>query len=75
MYIQQVSMPLYAQIIDFLAGGPSIQEIIKYQPPSESQARVHELLDASKQRNLMVQEEEELDHYIRHRSDDVLDQS
>lgn len=58
------SLPFYEQVLDFLASGPSAQEIIAYRPSKAAQARFNRLLEAKRERQLSAQEEEELDHYI-----------
>ncbi len=58
------SLPFYEQVLEFLASGPSSQEIVAYRPPKAAQARFSRLLEANRERQLSPQEEEELDHYI-----------
>ena len=60
-----VSLPFYETVLEFLASRPSLQELINYRPPAEAQHRFSELLEANRQKRLTLQEEEELDHYIR----------
>lgn len=57
------SLPFYEQVLEFLASGPSSQEIMAYKPPKAAQARFSWLLEANRERQLSPQEEE-LDHYI-----------
>jgi hypothetical protein len=64
MSVQALSLPYYEQILEFLAAGPSAQEIIAFRPRPEVQERFSQLLEANRQRTLTPQEEEELDHYI-----------
>lgn len=64
MITQEYTFPLYEQVLEFLASGPSSQEIVGYRPPPAAQARFSKLLKASRERELNPQEEEELDHYI-----------
>ncbi|MFN8444809.1 MAG: hypothetical protein U0175_28745 [Caldilineaceae bacterium] len=61
----ELSLPFYEQIIDFLAASPSAQEIIAYRPPQYTQARFSQLLEKSKEGLLSLEENDELDHYIR----------
>lgn len=56
------SLPFYEQVLEFLASGPSAQEIMAYKPPKAAQARFSWLLEANRERQLSPQEEEELDH-------------
>ncbi len=65
MSIQELSLPYYEQLLEFLANGPSVQEIVAFRPRPEAQERFSQLLEISRQRALTAQEEEELDHYIR----------
>ena len=65
MNIQELALPYYEHILEFLAAGPSAQEIIAFRPQPEVQERFSQLLEANRQRDLTSQEEEELDHYIR----------
>jgi len=60
----EVSLPFYEFILDFLAGGPSPEEIIRFRPSLETQDRFYSLLQASRERTLTPVEDEELDHYI-----------
>jgi hypothetical protein len=64
MTTQQHSLPFYEQVLEFLASGPTSQEIASYRPPQAAQARFSQLLEANRERTLSLQEEEELDHYI-----------
>jgi hypothetical protein len=64
MSMQTLSLPYYEQILEFLAAGPSAQEIVAFRPSLEGQERFSQLLEANRQRILTPQEEEELDHYI-----------
>jgi len=65
MTIVGVSLPFYEQVLDFLAGSPSAQEIINFRPSREAQRRFSELVEINRQRPLTLAESEELDHYIR----------
>ncbi len=54
---------LYNEIIEFLASGPSPQDIIAFRPSKEAQARVTELLEKSRAGTLTPAEQAELDQY------------
>ncbi len=58
------SLPFYEQVLEFLASGPSTQEIVAYRPSKAAQTRFSRLLAANRECQLSAQEEEELDHYI-----------
>lgn len=61
----EYSLPFYEDILDFLAGAPSVDDIIAFRPQREAQNRFSDLLEANRARKLSLSEEEELDHYIR----------
>jgi hypothetical protein len=54
----------YEEIVDFIAGGPSSGAIASWTPSAEAVARVEYLLDASKNGNLSVDEQNELNHSL-----------
>lgn len=64
MKTQELSLPFYEQVLEFLASGPSSQEIVAYRPPQAAQTRFSRLIEANRERRLSPQEEEELDHYV-----------
>ena len=64
MNAQEYSLPFYEQVLEFLASGPSSQEIVAYRPPQAAQARFSRLLTDNRERQLSPREEEELDHYV-----------
>lgn len=61
----ELSMPFYEEVLDFLAIGPSAQDIVRFRPSVAAQQRFSELLELNRQRELTLAENEELDHYIR----------
>ena len=61
----ELSMPFYEQVLDFLAAGPSAQEIVRFRPSVAAQERFSELLELNRRRELTLTETEELDHYVR----------
>ena len=65
MSLQELSLPYYEQVLEFLSQGPSTQRIVAFRPSLEAQERFSHLLDINRERTLTVEEEEELDHYIR----------
>lgn len=65
MSVKEFSLPFYEEVLEFLAGSPSAQEIIGFRPRPGVQERFSELLQADRHRVLSREEEEELDHYIR----------
>jgi hypothetical protein len=55
---------LFNQIIEFLAGGPTSEEIAAYQPPGELQARLDALQEKNRQGNLSSEEQQELAQFL-----------
>ena len=64
MTIRDFSLPFYEDVLDFLAGSPTSEEIIAYRPSEAAQKRFTHLLAVNRERQLTTQETEELDHYI-----------
>lgn len=64
MKTDDYSLPFYEEVLEFLASGPTPREISTYRPPHAAQSRFSSLLDANRDRQLSLQEQEELDHYI-----------
>ena len=62
--VAPVSLPFYEQVLEFLAGSPSAQEIVGFRPSAMAQRRFSELLALNRERELTAEEEEELDHYM-----------
>lgn len=64
MATKEFSLPLYEDVLEFLAGGPSTQQVVEYRPSAASQQRFSALLEADRRRTLSLEEVEELDHYV-----------
>jgi hypothetical protein len=54
---------LVDDVADFLASGPSREELLAYRPSRQAQERFHALLDRSKQGSLSDEEEWELNQF------------
>lgn len=65
MSLQELSLPFYEEVLEFLSQGPSPQQIIAFRPGLQAQDRFSHLLDINRNLSLTAEEEEELDHYIR----------
>jgi len=61
MVIAQKVRPLLCEIAEFLASGPSQQELLKYRPSEQLQERATELLAKLKDDRLTAEEQRELD--------------
>lgn len=64
MSVREYSLPYYEEVLEFLAGSPSTQEIIAFRPNRSAQERFSELLQLNRQHELSRQEADELDHYV-----------
>ena len=64
MPASEFSLPFYEDVLEFLASGPSVQQLIAYRPAAAAQQRFSALLEANRKHPLSVAEEEELDHYV-----------
>jgi len=56
--------PVFTEIIDFLARGPSSTALLAYKVSPKAQARLEELLDTKREESLTAQEAAELDTYV-----------
>lgn len=58
-----VQTPIYQEIYHFLASSPSTEQILAFRPSEDAQARLGELLQASKEGRLSTDEQRELDEF------------
>jgi hypothetical protein len=56
--------PVYLEIIDFIAAGPTPAQVAAFHPSERAQRRVMTLLRRQKEDKLRAKEEAELDHYM-----------
>ena len=63
MAITEFQPKVYFDVVEFLARGPSPQQIVTFRPSTQTQKRVTELLAKSKKGDLKSEETIELDHY------------
>ncbi len=54
----------YQEVIEFIAGGTTPQNVVAFRPSAESKARVEELISRHKAGSLSPDENSELEHYI-----------
>ena len=54
----------YEEVIDFIAGGVSAQEILDFRPSEAARTRVLELVALEKTDRLTAEERSELEHYL-----------
>ena len=58
------SEPVYMELVDFVAGGPSLAEVANFRPSAESQRRVTELMEREREAQLTPEETAELDRFV-----------
>ncbi len=59
-----IATPIYNEFIDFLAGGFSPQQIIKYRPSEALQNQVFDLISKEKNGSLTKDEQFQLTYYL-----------
>ncbi len=59
-----VSSPIYAEIIDFIASGTTPQSVADFLPSAESQRKLAALMEREKTGALSVEEKAEIDHFM-----------
>lgn len=57
--------PLFDEILDLLASGPTTQQIIAFRPSELLDQRLHYLLDQNSHDRLTAEERMELDEFLR----------
>jgi len=55
---------IFDEITDFLASGPTPEEIIAYKPSEALDQRLHELLDRNSHEQLTAEERKELNEFL-----------
>ena len=60
---QKMSHPVFIETLDFLASGPTPEQIIAFKASPAVQERLEELLDKNREEGLTEEEEAELDVY------------
>jgi hypothetical protein len=59
----QSTVSVLEEIADFLASGPSSEELLQFRPSLQTQSRAQELLEKLKDGRLSAEEGRELDQY------------
>jgi hypothetical protein len=59
-----VTSPVYSEIIDFIAGGTTPQQVVDFRPSLEAQQRVAALIERQNADGLSREEKAELDHFM-----------
>jgi hypothetical protein len=58
------TIPAYHEIIDFIAGGTTPEQVINFRPSLQSQKRVEELLQRERENKTTPEEKAKLDHFM-----------
>lgn len=56
---------VYLELIDFIAAGPTTEDVANFRPSAEAQHRVSELLERQRESQLTEEEAAELDTFVR----------
>jgi hypothetical protein len=59
-----VSDPIYLELVDFVAGGTTSQDVANFHPSAEAQNRVAELIERERESQLTAEEAAELSHFL-----------
>jgi hypothetical protein len=59
-----VTEPLYLELIDFIAGGTTPEDIANFRPSVEAQQRVSALIEKERDAQLTPEESAELAHFL-----------
>ena len=57
-------IPAYHEIIDFIAGGTTPEQVIDFRPSPQAQKRVEELVQKEQEHKTTPVEKAELDHFM-----------
>ncbi len=58
------SDPIYLELVDFVAGGTTPQDVVDFRPSAEAQHRVNELIERDGDSRLTPEEAAELAHFL-----------
>jgi hypothetical protein len=56
--------PAYLELIDFIAGGTTPEQVIAFRPSADAQQRVEELIARAKEDHVSPDEQAELDYFF-----------
>lgn len=59
-----VDDPIYLELVDFVAGGTTPEDVINFRPSRAAQTRVEELIEREGRSALTPEEAAELNHFI-----------
>lgn len=58
------SEPAYLELVAFVAGGTTPEDVANFHPSAEAQRRVSELIDRERESQLTTEESAELAHFL-----------
>jgi hypothetical protein len=58
------SDPIYLELVDFVASGPTQETVANFRPSAAAHARVADLIEREKETGLKPEETAELDHFL-----------
>ena len=58
------SEPIYMELVDFIAGGSTPEDVINFRPSAEAQGRVADLIQRERESLLSPEEAEELNQFL-----------
>lgn len=56
--------PIYLELVDFVAAGPTPEDVAEFHPSPQAQARIAELIESEKDSQLTLEEASELAHFL-----------
>jgi hypothetical protein len=62
---RSIDSPGYSEVLDFLASGPTLEQIAEFKASPSLQDRVEELLDKNRENGLTEQEAAEMNTFLR----------
>ena len=58
------SDPIYLELVDFVAGGTTPEDVVNFRPSAQAQKRVAELIEREGESQLTPEETAELTHFL-----------
>jgi hypothetical protein len=58
------SNPIYLELVDFVAGGTTPQDVVNFRPSAAAQRRVQDLIEREREARLTPEEAAELGHFL-----------
>ena len=62
--LMKASEPVYMELVDFVAGGPTLEDVANFRPSAESQKRVTWLMEREREEQLTPEETAELNRFV-----------